>query len=178
MTIREEELWHMHGHTQEAKAAACADGPDDLDAMLFIQFEDGCSYVGQRRHGNETIGMGVGQSMVALWLEHGRDPFKRIFLVLEGHAKTGVPEAELADYQRGDLARMYADDPASDIVELVITSCFEWEDDKLQTSLILHPYHYDDGGVLVWDEPSYASEDQQGLIAESIGGAWRHTRHG
>ena len=179
MTIREDELRELHASVaMTSKEHVCRDGPDDIVPSMLVQFKDGCWYAGRPRGPHEgELGQLVGQSIVAIWLEHRRDPLHSITFVMEGHAAFGMREEQLPSYQRGDFARMYSEDPDSGVTEVIITSYYEWTT-KLEVAMIIHPYHYDDGGKLVWDEPLFQEgNDNQGYVVDCIRAAWRRTLH-
>ena len=59
----------------------------------------------------------------------------------------------VADLRRGDLTREFNEDPATTIVETCCTYLATKLDDQLTIMFRQNPYHWGDGGLLVWGEP-------------------------
>jgi len=54
--------------------------------------------------------------------------------------------------QHGDLAKDYADNPDSDVSEVLMTSIWNYEDERIVFQLWCTPFRYTDGGLIVWGE--------------------------
>jgi hypothetical protein len=175
MTIREKDLRKLHTQLAiSAKNEYTKRGPTDVPPLLVVQFDDGCVYVGMLVDVEDGLnpGMVAALSTKALWIEH-RGELSSVTLILEGYAKLYADEEELAIHQSGDYARQYADDPDSGVTEIISTSYFEWENDHLACSIVTHPFHYDDGGKLVWGEPIVGIDQEAGgRVVESFRWFW------
>lgn len=104
------------------------------------------------------------------------DKFSFMFLVVEGYRDTEIKDADdfakkMKDYERGDMAQEFAENPFSTITEVITVHGYDWD---LTTRFVrFADYKYDDNGLPVFgeingaDEPANA-DDERGRIDEIL----------
>jgi hypothetical protein len=111
---------------------------------------------------------------------HGT-PLKRMMLVVEGYSRAMTTTGRTAEEAReraqaiehGDLAKDYADNPDSDVCEVLMTNIWNYQNGSIRFQLWCSPFHYTDGGVIVWGEDMGPLGDEtqetgvEGAIAEA-----------
>jgi hypothetical protein len=178
MTIEEDKLRYLHRRLAiEPKEKLCRHGPDDLPPSTVVEFDDGCLYLGHLEEPTNSIGMTLAVSVYALWLEH-HGTLSSVTTVFEGYARHPGEDFDIESYEPGDAARDFAENPGSNVSEIIVTAVFEW-DDGLTCSMLTHYFHYDDGGVLGWGETLFSTGgDTDGAVNQALAQAWKVMLHG
>jgi len=189
MTISKEALLDLHERTTvEGKRQMVAKkGRYDTQPKITVAFEDGCLYAGMPQRGvyegieraeddpQWWIGSVAAASVYAQWIEHGKTPIKSVAFITEGHALIGESFAD--DYEHGDLAKHFRDNPDSNVSEVITTYHFDWDDGEWRLSGALSPYHYTDGGLIEFGEPIYFPPDEsEGRIYDHFVAMLKETR--
>jgi len=132
-------------------------GPSDVAPMMIVAFDDATTFVGTITKGmmkalSEGVRMGdiVAASVTTLRQQHDNMPLRRMMLVVEGYLKEVDEDAPTPEH--GDLAEQYATDPASGVTEALITNTWAYHEDQVIFETMSSRFHYDDGGILVWDK--------------------------
>ena len=99
------------------------------------------------------------------------DKFEFGFLVVEGYAETNTDGKNFSDYERGDMAKDFSENPFTTITETLVIHGYDWN----LTSRFTHACHYkyDDKGVPVFtevcmDADEVSEDDERGRIDELL----------
>lgn len=176
----------QHAKTEMCRSEAMSDNP----ALLIVVFEpkqdefegdwdslaEGCREMGLSR----TLQCGM------IPLIHKQDPaecltdvigsfplekFEYAFIAVEGYAETETDGKLPSDYQRGDMAKDFAENPFTTITETLVVHGYDWN----LTSRFVHACHYkyDDRGLPVFseavmDSSEVSEDDERGRIDEIV----------
>jgi hypothetical protein len=138
-------------------------GPHDIDPMLTFHRKGGVVAFVQVGHTSSDMrndALGAARVGILGW---GAD---RVTLSLEGYHRTQVVEstADLPNLERGELGEHFRENADSDVMEcLVVNEIKEYGDD----SHALMPYHYGDGGALVWGE-TIRGDETDGAVPDAL----------
>lgn len=95
-------------------------------------------------------------------------PFRYIFIAVEGYLDEGMMKGDKSvpkEYERGDMAKEYAENPFTTIREAVIVSGVNWEGNKAYN--VFSTYKYGDNGLPKF-EPT--KEGESDIDDETSGG--------
>ena len=104
------------------------------------------------------------------------DKFSFLFLITEGYRDTAVNSTDdfakkMKDYERGDMAKEFAENPFTTITEVITVHGYDWD---LTTRFVRFcDYKYDDKGVPVFGDleshdDSVKEDDERGRIDEIL----------
>ena len=179
----------LHAHAKQMKEQLIAThGIQDLAPFMVVLTDDNVTAFGHcGPEMEEALGNGVRMgdilttSIATLRARHNDIPLKRMMFVVEGYSRGFSVEAQSMKEAReqaeaiahGDLAKDYADNPDSDVCEVLMTNIWNYEHGRIQFQLWVSPFHYTDGGVIVWGEDvgplgdDAQGEGVEGAIAEA-----------
>lgn len=162
----------QHAKTEMCRAEAMSDNPAVFIAVFEPNQDDfegnweslveGCKEMGLSR----TLQCGM------IPLIHKQDPaeclsdvigsfpidkFEFGFLTVEGYAETDTEGKSFSDYERGDMAKDFAENPFTTITETLVVHGYDWN----LTSRFVHACHYkyDDRGLPVFGESVLESQE-------------------
>lgn len=180
--MNEEQVRLAHQRSSHAAKVALVDrdGPGDLGMRVLLRFRDGCFYIGHPGEmtarftsgpDDATIWQVLATSIKLLWHNHGQVPATQLLVTTEGYMKVLPERTELEGYGHGDFQQEFAQNPDSDISEVLMTHVV----DRAGISSCIEPYHYDDGGVIVFGELQVMTEqtEQGGAMADALRHVWQ-----
>lgn len=165
-TINEDHLRAINdlGRATKERLVRKNRGPVDPPMLLTVVLDNGEIWSG---HADENtyaaldseildVGSLIYHSVMKLVVKQGlKRHVARVHVTSDAHMRKfrDPEEASLEEYRHGDFARDHATNPESQVVEAVVTWVAEFNDEsELVISTIYSPYHYDDGGAVVWDD--------------------------
>ena len=149
--------------TKQAKRHVCEENGGSTDLNSILVFDQGGQLIGveSSREGNPVENL---PDVLDVAYKGGMRRFDSLSFVTDVYFRTKpVDEMKESDYQRGDLAREFSEDPFTDIVEALCVSVISWSGDS---RVIVLQYKYDDHGLPVFVDTTEAVTES----GDKIGG--------
>lgn len=153
---------------KQAKRRVCEEGGGSCDLNSVLVFGQGGQLIGieSNREGNPVENL---PSVLEVAHKNGMRRFDSLAFVTDVYFRTKpVEEMNESDYQRGDLAKEFASNPFTDIVEALCVSVISWSG---ESRVIVLQYKYDDRGLPVFVDSTEAvteSGDKIGGVVNMI----------
>jgi len=146
---------------RELKEKVCAErGPTDCIDVLHVWHREKAAmvpFLSRGVHPTETIPV----TMAIITEDHG--PILMAAFGCESYVKRAPEGGDLSKAKRGDFQREFEERPDTDVVECLTVYLADIDGASV---LRVAPYHYGDGGRLVWEE--YHLPDADGVSGALI----------
>ena len=155
-------------------------GPGDMPPSLLLFLQNGRCFAGAPGDLLEqalAAGVTMGEAIkvgAGLLCSRSESPPRLLCFAHEAYYREAAADSpameEVRQIQRGDMKEDFMTNPNSSVSESVVTHLALWTGDDIEMGTVVEPFHYDDGGQLIFGEPLVRAEGatNEGDLVDNI----------